>query len=252
VAEVDAVIATLKAAQPRLSALLEQKRTLDLSAALNTVDTQLLVFTDERAEIDKARRNATDAQRAAALAGRANLALDDVRVHFAGHARITCEPERLRAIVARLTAIAEEMRDPAHAEGHAANIALIAERLPGLVSEADAIAQALDAAPARDIAHALGGAANRIFELYAEHFAGQARPTRNLRLLGDLCDRLASVRDQMARLGVSDDPINARNLPIVDSRLEAYEQEWIEIAKAKAAAQPQKGQDPLAGWLKAD
>ena len=260
---VDAIAAALAAARPRLAAQLEAKRTLELSGALNTVETQLMLIADERGEIDKARRNASPEQRAAALAGRANVAFDELRVHFAGHARLTCEPDRLRALIARFEAIVAEMRAPEHAAAHAPNITLIEGQLPGLVAEVAALASAHAAASDRDRAHALGAAANRVFELYGEHFAGQARGTRNLRLLGDLCDRLDAVRGQMEALLAADDPINAKNLPIVETRLAAYEQEWVEIAKVKAAqAQPAqvtegprapaRPKDPLANLLKVE
>ncbi|PKN58594.1 MAG: hypothetical protein CVU56_04950 [Deltaproteobacteria bacterium HGW-Deltaproteobacteria-14] len=246
----DQIVSALAAARPRLAALLEEKRSLELSGALNTVESELMLIADERSEIEKARRNATPEQRAAALATRANRWLDQVRIHFTGHPRASCEPERLREIVRRLEAIAEEMRAPEHAAAHADNVALIAERTPALAAEADAIAAAIAAAKPREVASVLGAAANRIIELYAEHFAGQSRATRNLSLLGDLCDRLGSIRDQMAGLLTDDDTVTANNLHIVESRLEAYEQEWVEIAKAKASQATGTPEDPLGGFLR--
>ena len=249
VALLDAIRADLAAAQPRLAALLEQKRSLELSGALNTVETQLMLIADERGEIDKARRGAPPDRQTAALAARANLCLDEVRVHFTGHTRVSCEPARLRAVVRRLEAIAAEMRAPEHAATHAANLALITERVPPLAAEAEAIEAAQAAAAPRDVANVLGAAANRIFELYSEHFAGQSRGTRNLGLLGDLCDRLGSIREQMERLLGEEDTVTPNNLHIVESRLAAYEQEWVEISKVKAGEAKGTPEDPLGGWL---
>jgi len=246
----DQIIGDLQAAKPRLEALLEVKRSLDLSAALNTVETQLLVIADERSEILKARKNATPEQLDAALPARANRCFDAVRVHFTGYARATCEPDRLRGIVTRLEAVAEAMRAAPDPAVHADNLKIVSERVAPLGAEADEIAKALAETPARDRANLLGAAANRIIELYAEHFAGQSRLTRNLGLLSDMCDRLGAIRDQMEALLPEDETITPNNLHIVETRLAAYEQEWVEIAKAKASEQKGSGDDPLGGFLK--
>ncbi|TNF27487.1 MAG: hypothetical protein EP329_19330 [Deltaproteobacteria bacterium] len=246
----DRLVADLAAAKPRLEALMEVRRSLELTGALNTVETQLVLIADERSEIVKARKNATPEQLSAALAARANRCFDQVRVHFTGHTRATCEPDRLHAVVAQLRAVVADMRAAPDAEVHAANVQAIEERLPGLTTEADAIAESVAETSPRDRANLLGAAANRIFELYTEHFAGQSRLTRNLVLLSDMCDRLGSIRDQMERLLPDDDTLTPNNLHIVETRLASYEQEWVEIAKAKASERPADTGDPLGGFLK--
>lgn len=245
----DAILADLAAARAPLEALLEGARSLELTGTLNLVETQLAVLGDERAQILQARREADPERLAAALVARLDRELDRVRVHFAGHHRLTCEPERLRAIATRLDALAAELAASPHADAHADARATAVEQLPGLRAEVDAIAATHAAARPRERAHALGAAANHIFGLYAEHFAGQNRATRNLRLLGDLCERLDAILGQMLALD-PDDPINAKNVGVVEDRLAAYEREWVEVAKARDAARP-AGADPLAGLLRA-
>jgi hypothetical protein len=97
----------------------------------------------------------------------------------------------------------------------------------------------------RDRSNQLGMVANQLFQIYQREFAGQARATRNLQLLSDLCDRLGELSELMTEHDTAtEEPLNRKNMPTVDERLRRYESEWMEIAKAKA---PQAGATASAG-----
>jgi len=94
----------------------------------------------------------------------------------------------------------------------------------------------------------LGSVANQLLQLFAQHFANQPRVTRDLKLLSDICDRLSDIGEQMNALDqASGEPLNKKNVTVVDDRVRRFEAEWAEIAKAKAqqaVQQQQKAQAP--------
>ena len=98
------------------------------------------------------------------------------------------------------------------------------------------IREARAEAEPRDMTNQLGGVANLMFQVYQREFAGKDRTTRDLQLLSEVCDRLAEIGNLMAAHDKKHEPINRKNIPIVEDRLRRYEQEWIEINKAKQPA----------------
>jgi hypothetical protein len=187
----------------------------------------------------------------AALAGRdrvvnafteAQQGLDRYRAHFAGQPRASCDPSILEAIVTRLDAslaILDAATDDEKdgIDDFDKNHAVVREQRDLYRQELGLVKTARAAAPIRDRSGLLGGAANAVFQKYQEHFAGQNRATRDLRLLSDMCERLVDVAAQMKELSEQHDDLVARkNLEIVDERIKVYESEWIEIQKARAAA----------------
>lgn len=229
----DAAIARLAAGLQRLDELkgvpeVKQDQLPDLFG-------QLEVMRDERNEIDKLRRQMSPNDRAMSLLAEAQSALDRYRVLFAGQARTTGRVEVLDRIVGSLEACRValvELGDEAQRQ----NIEVIEQNLRAYHNERALIADAAAKVLVRDKTNHLGAAANQMFQLYAQHFAGKERQSRDLKLLTDLCDRLTEVADQMALHDAAHgEPLNRKNLAIVDDRLRRYEAEWIEIAKVKAA-----------------
>lgn len=212
---------------------------------------QLEVMKDERNEIDKLRRGMSADDRATSHLAEAQSALDRYRVLFAGQPRTTGRLDILDGILgslersrAALVAIADEK--------HAQNIAVLAQNLSSYRVERGLIAEAHDKVGMRDRTNHLGAAANQMFQLYQQHFAGQDRVTRDLKLLNDICDRLTDLAEQIASHDQAHvEPINRKNLPIVEDRLRRYESEWLEIAKAKSAASEKQTQAAAKGAAKA-
>lgn len=211
---------------------------------LDSLQGQLEVFKDERSEIDKARRGIAEGDRAALLVVEAQQALDRYRVHFAGQPRIACSLLRLDAIIALLARVKAELE--ALPEGVRApqneNLMVLTNELAARREERAAIADALAETTPRERGGQLGLVANQLFQVYAREFAGKDRATRNLQLLGSMCDRLTDLAEQMAELDrASDDPINRKNRPVVEDRERAYEREWVAIAQAKAEQAAKQG-----------
>lgn len=231
-------IASLARALQRLDALKDQPEVK--ADQLPNLFGQLEIMKDERNEIDKLRRQMSADDRAVSLLAEAQSALDRYRVLFAGQARTTGRVEVLDHIIASLERCRAGLAE-LDAEKHAANLAVIDQNIAGYKAERPQIAEANDKVGPRDKTNHLGVAANQMFGLYQQHFAGQERQSRDLKLLSDICDRLTEVAIQMALHDkASAEAINRKNLPLVEERLRRYEAEWIEIAKVKAAIAEQQ------------
>jgi hypothetical protein len=241
-----AVIARLGRALGRMRELAGANPDLVKAEQLESLTGQFEVFKDERSEIDKARRAAVEAggtagsggsDRAALLVVEAQQALERYRVHFAGQPRVACSLLRLDAIVALLGRVKGELEALPEAARAAQNenLMVLTNELAARREERAAIAEALAATTPRERGGQLGLVANQMFQVYAREFAGKDRATRNLALLGNVCDRLTDVAEQMAELErLGDDPVNRKNRPVVEDRERAYEREWVAIAQVKA------------------
>lgn len=240
----DGAIARLGAALARLDELKEMPEVK--KDKLGDLFGQLELMKDERSEIEKLRRQMTPADRAVSLLAEAQSALDRYRVSFAGQARTTVRVETLDTIIASLEGCREALVEAG--EEQAQNLAVLDQNLGAYRNERKLIVEAHDKVEVRDRTNHLGQAANQMFQLYQQHFAGQQRVTRDLKLLSDICDRLTEIAIQMAEHDATHaETLNRKNLPVVEDRLRRYEAEWVEIMKAKTQAAEQqaaRGQAP--------
>lgn len=241
------VITALDAAVTGLEALQDHPEVK--KDGLASVRTQLELLRDERSEIDKLRRTMDPAQKLASLLAEAQSGLDQYRVHYAKQPRATCSTERLEGMIENMTQLLIDLAplQPAPADvddeaakqvvaAHQKNIELLTLHLASWQKELVLIREARATIEPRDLTNQLGGVANLMFQVYQRDFAGKDRTTRDLQLLSECCDRLAEIGDLMAAHDKKREPINRKNIPIVEDRLRRYEQEWIEVNKAK---QPQ-------------
>ena len=209
------------------------------TAGLEQLRGQLEVFKDERSQIMQLRKNASDSDRAAMFMAQAQAAMERYRVHFAGQARASCSPEILEALIASVGEVGMVVRALNLGELHQENLAILDQQLTLWRETLALIRVAKAEVPPRAQTDLLGGIANQLFAMYADHFAGQARVSRDLGLLSGICDRLGDVLDLMtAHQAAQGDPSNHKNIGIVEERLRVYESEWVEIHNAKAATQP--------------
>jgi len=239
----DQTIARLGRAVARLRELAPANPDVVKTEALDGVVTQLEVMKDERSEIDKAKRAMSDADRPGILLAIAAQHIDRFRVHCGGQPRATCAPAIVDHALAGLRGAVLELRGLTLADAHAQALPALEQQLTALASERDAIVGAIAATNPRERGGQLALVANRLFELYQKQFAGQARSTRDLKLLSDINDRLTDIAEQMVAIDQEhDEPLNRKNIPIVEERTRRYEAEWLEIAKAKAQAAQQAQQ----------
>ncbi len=208
---------------------------------LETVEKQLGLYREEVTNIARASTVGTPDEVASRLAELANRQFALYREHFAGKSRVTRRPELLERLIANLEEYQAEMRE-LQDEGYTSeqnrnNIGIIAQNLELYRTELQEVRKARDENSVRDIAGALGGAANDIFNEYGEHFAGKDRRTRDLELMGRICDALRDVALQMRAIDQQIEiEMNQKNLRIVEERWATYESEYRKIAEARGLA----------------
>ncbi|MFB2975787.1 hypothetical protein [Microseira sp. BLCC-F43] len=136
--------------------------------------------------------------------------------------------------------IRDELSDPAFdaledGGARATNLQLVAENLNSLRRELGMIELEHQASSLSERIASLGAAANTIIQEYNLYYAGQERTTRDLPRLGLMCDQLAELALQMGEVSsLVNSQANARNLEIVQGCISLYEQEYQQIAAAKA------------------
>lgn len=205
---------------------------------IDLVADTLKLYQTERGEIIEARGMGTTEEQAAALAEVANGQFKLYDEHFAGKSRLTRRPALLSRMISSLEQVLDRMR-ALEVRGGAGdfnrdNIKVVEGALDTYRTELSEIRKAREGTSFGDLQGSLGGAANEIFDEYRANFAGQDRKTRNLELMGAICDRLAEVGRQMADLGRAEPTdMNANNLRIVTDTRVMYEREWQRIAEAR-------------------
>lgn len=241
----EGLVSELGALYERLGAIAAAHPDLVKLEGLEGIGNQLELLKSEVKAVGEAKAALAGRDRVVNAFTEAQQGLDRYRAYFAGQPRASCEPAILEAILGRLDA-ALAILDAASAEDREGvddfekNRTVVREQRDLYQQELGLVKTARAAAPIRDRSGLLGGAANGVFQKYQEHFAGQSRATRDLRLLSDMCDRLVDIAAQMKELSEQHDDLVARkNLEIVEERIKVYENEWIEVQKAIAAARAQ-------------
>lgn len=207
---------------------------------IDLVTDTMKLYQTERGEIIEARGMGTTEEQAAALAEVANGQFKLYDEHFAGKSRLTRRPALLQRMIASLETVLDRMR-ALETRGGAGdfnrdNIKVVEGALNTYRNELAEVRKAREGTSFGDLQGNLGGAANEIFDEYRANFAGKDRKTRNLELMGAICDRLAEVGRQMADLGRAEpSDMNANNLRIVSDTRVMYEREWQRIAEATGA-----------------
>lgn len=208
---------------------------------LETVSAQLQMYRDEMTNIARSQTTGTKDDVASRLAGLANAQFKLYTDNFAGKSRVSRRPGLLERMIANLEEYQAEMRelleDGYTSESNRNNIGIVANNLEMYRSELKLINEARSQTAISDLAGALGGAANDVFALYRDNFAGKDRKTRDLALMGLICDQLREIALQMREIEQNDDvEMNQKNLRIVEERWSTYEVEYRRIEEAKGNA----------------
>ncbi len=205
---------------------------------IETVQANRQMYVTERGEIVEARGMGTAEEQAGTLAECANGQFKLYDTHFAGKSRVTRRPALLQRMIDSLTQIQDRMKTLAQQNPgltqNRDNINIVEDSLRTYRSELEEIKKARETTKLEDLQGNLGGAANEVFQQYANNFAGKDRKTRDLELLSDLCDLLAEIGRQMWDLGaVEPTDMNTRNLAIVTEQRVMFEREYEMIEEAK-------------------
>ena len=236
------MIQDLQALQAEMTALSKVYGGGTLADDLGVVGEYLEMFREEQGEIASARDAGSVEDQASNLAGLANSQFEVYRLHFAGQPRVSRRPELLQRMVDNLTSTVERMKglrdNGLHVQHNVDNIAVVTERLEMWHEELVAIRDVRSQTPLLTMVDNLSEAADTVLEVYNERFAGQNRESRDLGLLGALCDRLTELERQMERLArVQPLTQNERNLEMVRDAIAMLNDEWDEVAEAQQATE---------------
>ncbi len=222
-----------------------------LEESLVRMEEHLATYKKELAEIPAARATLPPAERAKLQASLVNHQFALFRVHFADKPRHSRRPALLGRILGQLQALHAEMtvvRDQGvKTESHLQNLQKVADRIRHHSDERANIERARMARTTREVVGALGEDANLLFAVFRKDFAGQARNTRDIAKLAELCERMQEVARAMADLQRErPDEMNRKNLAVVLDQLRSWEREFeavrnikrAEAAAAAAAAAP--------------
>lgn len=207
----------------------------DLMAQLGQ-DAEL--YAREAEAIRQARHDLATARQVGTHATLANGQFALWREHFAQRARsgrrlrlLERMLGQLQDILARMTAT--DSADP-NATTNAANMRKVQDRIQTWQREKDLIARAIANAGPDSVASTLANDANEHFQSYRSNFAGKARSSADLNLLGNICERLheiARTMDTLDRTWAIER--NAKNLGVVLENLKMYEREYVAIQKSQ-------------------
>lgn len=196
------------------------------------------MYTTERGEIVEARGMGTTDEQAGTLAECANGQFKLYDTHFAGKSRLTRRPALIQRMIDNLTQIQDRMKtlreQGLRTDYNDQNIQIVEESLATYRTELEEIRKARQTTRFADLQGNLGGAANEVFKLYADNYAGQDRRTRSLQLLSDICDMLSEIGRQMWDLGRAEPTdMNEKNLQIVTEQRVMFEREYTAIEDAQ-------------------
>lgn len=208
---------------------------------IKTVDAQAGLYEQEVVQIERARQDGADADRATRLAQLANNQFALYNAHFAGKRRTTRRPELVQRMIGNLESVLGSMED-LDKSGYVTdvnrnNMNIVRQNLDMYRGELTEIRKAREGSTLEDLAGMLGGAANDAMALYRENFAGKDRRTRDIAMLGTICDELRYIGMQMEAIARTVDlEFNEKNLDIVNESRALYESEWREVRNVQAVA----------------
>lgn len=156
------------------------------------------------------------------------------RARFAGQPRATRDIDELRRLIQRLSNLVDEAKVLMNGGRNPAVISLVEtaqENLARYREEEDAIAHA-QSNPYSVEGARLASAANRVFDCYTRHFAGQDRGTRDPLLLKELIEELERLKTAMRIIADKGVESSVQDLETVNKQLELYTQEVLQIERA--------------------
>ncbi|MFW5966635.1 MAG: hypothetical protein ACOCV2_03905 [Persicimonas sp.] len=232
------IISELEFVETQMKKVIADKGFESTQADLQTVQNNLQLYRDERAEIFSSRRDATLEQRASYLAVVANEQFAIYDYHFAGKPRASRRPGLLHRVIATLESVRDEMAEiedeGLDSEQNRQNRDIIDQKLELYEEEFEQIQKVRRETSSSDLVGHLGQAANAAAQQYSEHFAGEDRASRNLELLSRICDELLDVGRQMRQLKDSfDSRANDKNLIIVLDNAMLYQGEFEKIREVQ-------------------
>lgn len=199
---------------------------------------QAQAYEVEASEVAKAIATGSAADRATALATRANNQFRWYRLCFAGKNRLGRRAALLDRMIRELAAVEAGMQrlqaEGYRTDAHDKNVALVTDRVKMYRGEVLAIRRLQGDQGYGKHFEAVAQAANDVFGRYRTEFAGKSRTVMDPAVLADLCDELYEVALHMDELdSTRGDGRNEGNLLIVLENLSLYENEVDRIKEAR-------------------
>lgn len=216
----------------------EKSMTSALEEAIRMTEANLKVYRVERERIREDRKKVFGAERGTLFARLANAQFNRYRLHFANKTRVSRSVRVLEHIIEALQEILDGMdallMDGFNTEVHKKNIELVKNNLGTYRAELVNIRTAKRESSLKDRVGFLGAAANEVFAVYRESFAGKDRASRDLELLENQIELLLEVGKEMDEIDrTEDDDVNAKNLALVMDMLYLYHREHNQVKQLK-------------------
>jgi hypothetical protein len=238
--EMDALVGRAQELVQRIEGLPKSAKDDEVSALLDTARSNLQLYRDERKAIADAQSEGPELADFARLATHANGVFARYRRHFAGESRNTRDLGLLAEMIDDLQKIETRMKEVI-ARSKSASIGqdldVVRENIRLYTTERGEIVDSRAAGTLEQQADILAQVANDQFQAYGDHFANKSRVTRRPQLLQRIIDNLKQVKDRMLGLKKSGlkSENNDQNVKIVESNLQMYGKELVEIRKERAA-----------------
>jgi hypothetical protein len=197
-------------------------------------------YEGERKQISQAKTLGPEQAQFAIQASLANFVFARYGRHFAGQNRSTRDFGLLAEMIEDLKAIERQMRTISakkKSDGFASDLEVVLSNLKMYQAELKEVEAARAAGEPEERAGALASAANDQFAIYRTNFAGYSRNTRRPQLLSRVVDTLTRIKKEMETLEATGKAgeHNANNIKIVSENLTLYQNELVEIRKARQA-----------------
>lgn len=157
------------------------------------------------------------------------------RARFAGQPRATRDISELDTLIKRLTTLIADARETTSAAPNPAISTLVEtaqENLGRYREEHNEIRKA-QGNPYSVEGARLASRANRVFDTYGRHYAGQDRGTRDVLLLKELIDELKSIQREMDFVAERGIDATKQDIQTVKAQMGLYETEVAEIERTR-------------------
>lgn len=167
---------------------------------------------------------------------------------FAGHSRVTRDIGEMDELIRRTRDAVGKLEALPKSDEATALLGTARDNLTLYQNEREEIRKAKAAGPDLEEFARLGAQANFVFARYRRHFAGKARPTRDLGMLAEMIDDLQKIQQKMQPIAKRHSGVAglADDLELVSNNIKLYVTERGEIADARGSGSPDEQADVLA------
>lgn len=162
----------------------------------------------------------------------ANEIYETYRARFAGQPRATRNLQELNDLIARLSKLISNAREMGTNPAVVTLIDTAQENLTRYRDEQKEIRAAQENPYVIEGAR-LASQANRVFDMYTRHYAGQDRGTRDVLLLKELVQELNEIEREMNFIADHGVKATIEDLKTVNTQKQAYETEVVQIERAR-------------------